>query len=622
MFITHPYKLIHTNPNEVPKKSKKLKESNATIETNNETQPLNESQNPKHDILEKTELNNSSHDSTSQAKPTDSPTTSSSSNTSSSSSSDSDSEQIQNTFTYNPNFNYSHLVVFENQLDMPNHLLLTSHDFEEYILLNKYDSSKWKLVDVDNFMEGNTFFYDKSNLEQILNNTSEAVPKDEQIHKNKINFNTLDTKLNTFNRIMSVEEEINIFDKLEKLGKKVEKHKADMQKKILELERKKNEALIVELKEKQAVINKNKKGGEKQGLGLGLEVKEVSKSEESSEKINMGVDYNLDLAEYDRLNRLAQVKRMLLKEMDEVVDVNFNFNNNELTKYLQTEVQNDSQSNAKIKVIIQFKFKPENIKPVISKLSNNYKSKIVVDENKNDYTIFNVEEMNEYPLDNEIKNTRKLIENTEDQEHKNNTNELTIEDMQFIHDFTKKDLTSVLKSDSINKNYLDINRYLNQIENNIKVYKNFDKIFDIQFECTSTTNNITNELRQQSITNFKKSFINKSDIESLRLAYKSNGAICPLTGKHLTSKKDIKELKELFELKPIKPKSKEVQLKANYDPAKPDVFTLSYREKVPGATEEPIFENEYQERRAMFIATKLINHVRAYREGNTTKICD
>ena len=72
-------------------------------------------------------------------------------------------------------YQYKHLAVFENELIPPHHTYLINHDFENWLSNHTLDQSKWKLVDVDNFMRGNSFFKEPNSFtqgtEEILENS-------------------------------------------------------------------------------------------------------------------------------------------------------------------------------------------------------------------------------------------------------------------------------------------------------------------------------------------------------------------------------------------------------------------------------------------------------------------
>lgn len=49
-------------------------------------------------------------------------------------------------------------MIFECQLKTPPALTLIDHNFFEYIKLQTMSMSNWRIVDVDHFMKGNSFF--------------------------------------------------------------------------------------------------------------------------------------------------------------------------------------------------------------------------------------------------------------------------------------------------------------------------------------------------------------------------------------------------------------------------------------------------------------------------------
>jgi hypothetical protein len=55
-------------------------------------------------------------------------------------------------------YKYTHLAVFENELISPPPAYLASQNFEEWLARHYIDPNGWKLVDIDGFMGGNSFF--------------------------------------------------------------------------------------------------------------------------------------------------------------------------------------------------------------------------------------------------------------------------------------------------------------------------------------------------------------------------------------------------------------------------------------------------------------------------------
>lgn len=52
----------------------------------------------------------------------------------------------------------NHIAVFECVLKTPPALSLIDHSHKEYVLAHRINFANWRLVDLDNFMKGNTFF--------------------------------------------------------------------------------------------------------------------------------------------------------------------------------------------------------------------------------------------------------------------------------------------------------------------------------------------------------------------------------------------------------------------------------------------------------------------------------
>jgi len=52
----------------------------------------------------------------------------------------------------------NHIAVFECALKTPPALSLIDHSHKEYVMAHRLNFANWRLVDLDNFMKGNTFF--------------------------------------------------------------------------------------------------------------------------------------------------------------------------------------------------------------------------------------------------------------------------------------------------------------------------------------------------------------------------------------------------------------------------------------------------------------------------------
>ena len=59
---------------------------------------------------------------------------------------------------YDPAYSGNHVAIFECQLKTPSSMALIDRDLMQYINLQKMSMNNWRLVDVDHFMKGNTFF--------------------------------------------------------------------------------------------------------------------------------------------------------------------------------------------------------------------------------------------------------------------------------------------------------------------------------------------------------------------------------------------------------------------------------------------------------------------------------
>lgn len=59
---------------------------------------------------------------------------------------------------HGPKFSGNHIAIFECELKAPPQLALIDHSYDMYIDAYRMNFKNWKIVDVDNFMEGNHFF--------------------------------------------------------------------------------------------------------------------------------------------------------------------------------------------------------------------------------------------------------------------------------------------------------------------------------------------------------------------------------------------------------------------------------------------------------------------------------
>lgn len=59
---------------------------------------------------------------------------------------------------FDPTYTGNHIVIFENQLKTPSSLALIDHTLGEFLNLRKINFKDWKVVDIDHYMKGNTYF--------------------------------------------------------------------------------------------------------------------------------------------------------------------------------------------------------------------------------------------------------------------------------------------------------------------------------------------------------------------------------------------------------------------------------------------------------------------------------
>ena len=55
----------------------------------------------------------------------------------------------------------NHIAVFECKLKTPNALTLIDHSHKEYVMAHRLNFQNWRLVDLDNYMKGNSYFVKK-----------------------------------------------------------------------------------------------------------------------------------------------------------------------------------------------------------------------------------------------------------------------------------------------------------------------------------------------------------------------------------------------------------------------------------------------------------------------------
>lgn len=59
---------------------------------------------------------------------------------------------------FEPGYTGNHVAIFECQLKTPSTMELIDQDLLDYLKLQKLSMANWRLVDVDHFMKGNSFF--------------------------------------------------------------------------------------------------------------------------------------------------------------------------------------------------------------------------------------------------------------------------------------------------------------------------------------------------------------------------------------------------------------------------------------------------------------------------------
>ena len=67
-------------------------------------------------------------------------------------------EQADGKNMYGDKYTGNHIAIFECELKAPPQLSLIDHTYADYIDAYRMNFKNWKIVDIDNFMEGNHFF--------------------------------------------------------------------------------------------------------------------------------------------------------------------------------------------------------------------------------------------------------------------------------------------------------------------------------------------------------------------------------------------------------------------------------------------------------------------------------
>lgn len=60
--------------------------------------------------------------------------------------------------SYGENYTGNHIAIFECELKAPPQMSFIDHTYNEYINAYRVNFRNWKIVDIDNYMDGNHFF--------------------------------------------------------------------------------------------------------------------------------------------------------------------------------------------------------------------------------------------------------------------------------------------------------------------------------------------------------------------------------------------------------------------------------------------------------------------------------
>ena len=64
---------------------------------------------------------------------------------------------------YKDGYSGNHIVIFECELKAPPQISMIDHTLKQYIDSYRMNFRNWKIVDIDNYMDGNPFFADLTN---------------------------------------------------------------------------------------------------------------------------------------------------------------------------------------------------------------------------------------------------------------------------------------------------------------------------------------------------------------------------------------------------------------------------------------------------------------------------
>ena len=59
---------------------------------------------------------------------------------------------------YGDNYTGNHIAIFECDMKAPPQMSFIDHNYMDVIKAYRINPNKWKIVDIDNFMQGNSYF--------------------------------------------------------------------------------------------------------------------------------------------------------------------------------------------------------------------------------------------------------------------------------------------------------------------------------------------------------------------------------------------------------------------------------------------------------------------------------
>jgi hypothetical protein len=75
------------------------------------------------------------------------------------------------------NYTGNHVAVFECELKAPAQLAMIDHNLQEYMLAHRINFRNWRIVDFDNYMQGNSYFAKQQTIKEFTANVEKLTSK-------------------------------------------------------------------------------------------------------------------------------------------------------------------------------------------------------------------------------------------------------------------------------------------------------------------------------------------------------------------------------------------------------------------------------------------------------------